>query len=229
VVLAVFLVPTVARAQSTSGWGLIGSIVPAQSWNVISPLDEYLFAHGGTADISGSDFTIGIARGRTLGGDWSVSYVRRTLEDGSRFQADTETCFNDICSPEIAEFYLTRGATFSGVEVHKYFNFVTIARRVQVGLNLASGIGAFDGDLERHNFDNDFRFVGGQLITVRTETVTTEPARDFASISPFPLGKVEAAVGVIAAPGLKIRASGGLNFPGSSVFRLTGIYLFGAH
>lgn len=49
------------------------------------------------------------------------------------------------------------------------------------------------------------------------------------SLSPFPLGKVEAAVAVIAAPGLKIRASGGFNFPGYSVFRITGVYLFGAN
>ena len=41
-------------------------------------------------------------------------------------------------------------------------------------------------------------------------------------------GKVEIAVAAIVVPGLKIRASGGFDFPGYTVFSLTGVILFGA-
>jgi hypothetical protein len=43
-----------------------------------------------------------------------------------------------------------------------------------------------------------------------------------------PFGKVEAAVGVILAPGVKIRGSGGFDFPGYTMFSITGVFLFGA-
>jgi hypothetical protein len=81
--------------------------------------------------------------------------------------------------------------------------------------------------LEHHDFTTDFVFSGGQFVHRRIETLSTEAAEDLPSFRPFPLGKVEAAVAVIVAPGLKVRASGGFNFPGKAVFRLTGVYLFG--
>jgi hypothetical protein len=41
----------------------------------------------------------------------------------------------------------------------------------------------------------------------------------------YPLGKIEA-VGGILAPRLKVRASGGLNYPGTQIFSLGVVYLF---
>jgi hypothetical protein len=51
---------------------------------------------------------------------------------------------------------------------------------------------------------------------------------EIVSFSPFTFSKVEAAVAAIVVPGLKIRASGGFDFPGYTVFPLTGVILFGA-
>jgi len=47
-------------------------------------------------------------------------------------------------------------------------------------------------------------------------------------LSVVPLGKVQAAVGVLVAPGLKIRAQGGFDFPGYEKFSVAGVYLFGS-
>ena len=227
------LIPTVGRAQDPSHWGIVGSITPGQSWHVISPLAEHVFDHSGTADLSGTDFSIGIARGRMLGGDWGVSFVRRNINDDSRFESETtfSRCVADVCTEttDIDELYLTQGVTYTGVEVHKFVPFVTIGDRMQIGMNFAGGVGKFGGELEKHDFDTDFAFVNGQFVPIRTETITTEEMDEFVSFKPFPLGKVEVAVAGILAPGLKIRASGGFNFPGYSVFRITGVYLFGAN
>jgi hypothetical protein len=231
------LVPVEAWAQDASHWGVVGAISPAQSWNAIQELTEYLFEHEGSANIKSTDFTIGIARGRERGGDWGVSFVRRTLKDGSRFEADTDVCtsslnasggFDEVCSTEPSSLLLTRGVTYSGIELHKFVPFVTIKRRVQVGMNFAGGIGAFDGDLEDHEYGQNFVFTGNSSTVQNTETVTTRPARDFVTVSPFPLGKIEAAVAVVAARGLKIRGSGGFSFPGYQKLTITGVYLFGA-
>jgi hypothetical protein len=225
--VSALLVPAAATAQDRSGWGVVASFTPKQSWKIVEGLDEFIFSHEGSADLSSTDFSIGIARGRTRGGDWGVSFSRRSIADDSRFQSDTELCDATGCTAAISEYYLTRGVTFSALEVHKYVNFATIARRVQVGLNVAGGIGAFDGELERHQFDFDFRVVNNQFVPVQIESVEAVPARDIQGFSPFPLGRVEVAVGGILAPGLKLRVSGGFNFPGYTTIRVTGVYLFG--
>ena len=235
-IVAMVLVPAFAGAQDRSHWGVIGSVTPAQNWNVISPIDEYVFSHGGTADVTSADFSIGIARGRELGGDWGVSFVRRSVKDDSRFESFGELCF-DTCTEELSEALRPRRVRYSGVEAHKYFNFATIARRVQIGLNVAGGVGRFEGNIERHYFYPEPVFdargvpvlgAGGSLLYRTREEVLLETADQLPSFTPFPLGKVELALGVIAAPGLKIRASGGFNFPGYSMVRVNAIYLFGA-
>jgi hypothetical protein len=225
------LIPSVGRAQDPSHWGVVASVTPGQSWNIVSPLDEYIFdiSGGGETEVSSTDFSIGIARGRTLGGDWGVSFVRRTIDDDSRFESVGEVCINNSCVEEIDEFYLTQGVTYTGVEFHKFVPFVTIGSRVQVGMNFAGGVGKFDGQLEKHEFRTEFNFASGQPVPVRTERVTTEQMEEFVSLKPFPLGKVEVAVAGIIAPGIKIRASGGFGFPGYTVFRITGVYLIGAN
>jgi hypothetical protein len=42
-----------------------------------------------------------------------------------------------------------------------------------------------------------------------------------------PLGRLELAVAAIVMPGLKVRASGGINYPGVATFTVGGVYLFG--
>jgi hypothetical protein len=229
-IMVVFL-PGLAHAQNPpSHWGVVMSFTPERSWNVNSKFGEFLFDDAETAEIEGSDFSIGIARGRDGGGDWGVSFVRRSVKDGSLFESTGLNCDqNNNCTTELSSRHFTRGVKYTGVEFHKFTPFVTIQQRVQIGLNYGGGVGSFSGDLERHFFRQEFFFSGGQPRTRTVEDVTMEPMKDFPSFSPFPLGKVEAAVAVVVVPGLKVRASGGFNFPGHDVFRLTGVYFFGAN
>ena len=108
--------------------------------------------------------------------------------------------------------------------------FVTIKRRAQIGLNVAGGVSKFEGAVEFHEFDTDFTFDPrtGQVTNRRVESVSSRPMSDIPTFSPFPFGRVEAAVAVILAPGVKIRGSGGFDFPGYTMFSITGVFLFGA-
>lgn len=235
--LACALAPTTVAAQEPSRWGVVGSLSPGQGWNVDPKLSSLIFDHGGTATIDSTDFSIGIGRGRMLSGDWGVSYVRRTLKDDSRFDATTDYCTGSAapsgaismsCATVPESLHVTRGVAFSGIEAHKFVPFFTVRRRVQAGLTVAGGIGSFSGELDRTEYGREIVIVGGRPVERPTERLTREPARDFPSFSPFPIGRVEAAVAVLAAPGFKVRASGGFNFPGYRRFSISGIYFPGA-
>jgi len=65
--LCLLLLPTGALAQDQTHWAVVGSVTP--QWKVPSQLEE-LF--DGTVDLKGTDFAIGIARGRHRSGDWGV-------------------------------------------------------------------------------------------------------------------------------------------------------------
>src|SRR5437762_3138630 len=130
IVIAALLVGSNASAQDSSHWGVIASVDP--SWSVPSAVGNAL---GGTIDLRGSDFAIGITRGRELGGDWGVSYVRKSLTDGSRVEDVSSQCgFVNGCflSGDSLQFI---GTALSGVELHKYVAFVTIKGRAQIGMN----------------------------------------------------------------------------------------------
>jgi hypothetical protein len=225
--LAAAAVPMTASAQDASRWGVSASFTPTQSWNTNATFSKYLFANSGPSDLRSSDFSIGLVRGRELGGDWGVSLVRRSIADGSSFTAESESCTSTTCTPYTRERSLTRNVTYTGVELHKFVSFVTIRQRVQLGMNFAGGVGSYDGDVERHETDFIPVFNGKTVTIVPTEVVTNVPMKEYVSISPFPIGKIEAAVAGLVAPGFKVRWSAGFSFPGHQVFTLTGVYLFG--
>ena len=221
------LLPISGRAQDASHWGVTGSIIP--HWDVPSRFGP-LF--DGTVNVTGRDFTIGIARGRELGGDWGVSYVRKRITDGSRVDNAAALCeyFANGCFL-FGDALVAERVTLIGIEAHKFVPFVTIRRRVQVGVNLAAGIGAFHGDLEKHLYDVDFVSYDprtSQTSVRQNDRMWAVPASEFTALSRVPLGKVQAAAGVIVAPGFKIRAQAGFDFPGYEKFSIAGVYLFGA-
>ncbi len=219
-------VPVPARAQDAARWGVTGSIIP--HWYVparFGPLFD------GAVDVTGRDFTIGVARGRELGGDWGISYVHKRITDGSRVDNAALLCdyFANGCFL-FGDAVVARRVTLIGIEAHKFIPLGTIRRRVQFGVNLAGGIGAFHGDLEKHLYDVDFVSydAGTSQTSVRqNDRMWPVPASELTSLSRVPLGKVQAAVGAIVAPGLKIRAQAGFDFPGYEKFSIVGVYLFG--
>lgn len=234
------LVPASLFAQDTSHWGVAVAVNP--TWKVPSNL-KVLFNGDTAIDIKSQDFSIGIARGKTLGGDWSVSYIRKNFKDGS-FADNTEVECNTFvtgCFTSGTRRTL-HGVTLSGIEAIKFIKIANIKDRVQIGLNVGGGIGSLKGDVEVREFDVAVSCNNrGQCTGTQTQKVSTVDAgsevcgadgsdceQALFALPRFPLGKVEIAAGVVVMPGLKVRVSGGLDFPGQSVFRLTGVYLIGA-
>ena len=54
----------------------------APSWKGNSTFTEIFLAEG-EGTVEGSDFSIGLARGRTLGGHWGVGYTRKKYKDNT--------------------------------------------------------------------------------------------------------------------------------------------------
>jgi hypothetical protein len=122
------------------------------------------------------------------------------------------------------ESRITRNVVLNGLEVHKFVPFGTIKRRVQIGVNFGFGFGSLSGESETHRYD--VTQIQNQLQQVHQ--VTIEPAKNLTPLSYVPTIKIQAAVAGIVMRGLKIRAAGGVGFPGNNVFTLTGVYFFRA-
>lgn len=223
--LVICLLPSSLFAQSS--WGVVVSGTP--SWKVPDRNKFYFDADENT--VAGSEFTIGIARGQTLKGDWGISFTRMPIKDGSSLTSLTVDCatFSNGCFTS-GSTQLTRSVVLNGVKVSKFISFGTIKQRVQIGLNIAGGVGKFAGDLETHNYSAEFgtfnpqtgKPTGRQLDNVTTESASTLFASEWA-----PIGDVQGAVSFILAPGVKVRAASGIGWPGDHTFTLTGVYLFG--
>ena len=187
--VVVCLFPAAASAQNASHWGVVVSFAPEHSWKVIPKMTEFLFDPGEHVDVRSTDFSIGIARGRDLGGDWGVSYVRRNIADGSALREhDGDLSGNTQCVTALSEFALTRGVTQIGVEVHKFIPFVTIKRRVQVGLNVAGGVSKFEGNVEFHEFNFDFSGdPRSPTFGRRVEAVSSRPMSEIPNVLAVPV------------------------------------------
>jgi hypothetical protein len=224
--LLVFL-PGVGFAQDPSHWGIVGSVTP--TWKVPSQLEE-LFE--GTVDIKGTDFSVGIARGKSRSGDWGVSFIHKKFKDGSRVEGIEEDCasFSNGCFLD-GESFTTRGVAINGLEVHKFIPFVRIRDRVQIGMNVAGGFGKFTGMLDKREFSAEpvtFPPGGGRPTGRQTETSSTEPAKELIDIPVFPIFKLQASVAVIASPAFKLRFQGGIDLPGYEFISVAAVYLIGA-
>lgn len=222
--LCLLLLPSPALAQNESHWGVAATLTP--QWKVPSQLED-LF--DGVVDLKGTDFAIGIVRGRHRSGDWGLSFIHKKVKDGSRIEKFEQDCnFTNGCFAEGSSF-VTDGVTVNGVELHKYVPFVIIKERVQIGMNFAGGVGSFSGDLQERKLEPQLipgsRFPGpGRQV----ETLTIQPASELIGTSTLPLAKIQVAVGVIVNPSFKIRVQGGLDVPGYELFSVTGVVFFGA-
>jgi hypothetical protein len=226
IVTAILLISSPEALAQDSHWGVAASITPAPTpatqFESLPGLQKY--------DLEGAEFTIGLARGREQGGDWAISFLRKNVKDGSTVEGESEEeCFEGGCTSS-SEIGFTRNVKLNALEVRKSLVFGTISRRVQIGIDFAGGIGKFSGELERHfffsqSFENPFT---GETDVFEDEQVEIQPAEEILPISVVPLGRLHAAVGVIVAPGVKVRVSGGIGFPMNHVFTITGVYLFGA-
>lgn len=228
-VVLIGLAPARAHAQGTndSHWGVAASSTP--NWTLAEPIRKLFFEEDGT--IKGSEFTIGLVRGSTRGGDWGVSFVRKPFKDGSGETSSDLRCFfpapQTQCATE-TESTLTQGVYLNGVQVHWFIAFATIKNRVQVGLNVGGGVGTMNGNVVKteDGFTPSVNPQTRQATLTPTHTVETLLAKD-ELLPMFPLAKLEAEGAVIVTPALKVKIAGGLNFP-SIGMRVGVVYLFGA-
>ena len=234
------LVATPALAQTAaagpakvSHWGVEFSATP--SWYLPRSVADFLAGDGGTLVVVGSQFSIGLVHGRAMGGDWGVTFIHQPLKDGSR-GSDTDTdcgyangplpggCFNTGGGA------VTQGVSMNGVQVHKFIPFVTIKRRLQIGLNVAGGIGTLSGTLRKTNSEVTNVQVNqknGTRTGTLTTTVTTENVADEV-FRKVPLGRITVVGALIATPAIKVRWEGGLLLQGASFSTIGVSYLFGA-
>jgi hypothetical protein len=108
--------------------------------------------------------------------------------------------------------------------------FGRIGDRVQIGGTFAGGVARIDGNAERFL---EHLVIDGTTVTVATDSLgqgtfkaTLQDLPQNWSVEP--IGRVELGVGVLLRPGMKLRFSGGVNFPGYHVVGLHMQYLFGA-
>jgi hypothetical protein len=246
---ASFLVPAAAFAQAPSAppvdvdrWGVQVSYTPKFEINggggALDKLAEVMYEGGDLGlDISGEDFRIGVVRGRRLGGEWGVSYIHRSFDKestqgGVETQCDTSD-FNNVtfCSTFGDEYFYTPGVTLDGLEVNKLINFVTIKERVQIGMDIAGGVGWMKGTAIYRLTESEGGIVnnpppGSTVNFPITVTETEIPSAELVGIEPVWIGRVEAAVGFIITPQVKVRVMGGLNIPGTQLFTIAGSVFF---
>jgi hypothetical protein len=253
IAMFITLLTAPAAAQATgdaSHWGVAGGVVP--DWQTLSALKEVFTVDG--LNMSGREFRVGIVRGRTMSGDWGVSFVRRSFESRTSLPGEDAgascratgravdgmwTGSEECLASRVA--YLPFEVMLNGVELNKFIPFGTIKRRVQIGLNVAAGAGWTNDMVRRETREVEYSrpatgpvsqpVVFGDPGPETVRQIAEEPVefRELlvGGISPMPLGKLELAVAVIAAPRLKVRVSGGLNFPGTHRVAVTMVYFFG--
>ena len=231
--------PTLAPASEPSNakashWGVVFSATP--SWYVPASITDKIASDGGGATIVGTQFTIGIVRGRAMSGDWGVTFVHEPVTDGSNaFSSDTKCGFANGPLPggcfNTSGAGVTQGVTMSGVQVHKFIPFGVIKGRVQLGIELAGGIGKLSGTLQKTSSDITNVVTNsktGQHTALLTTTVTTE---DVTAELPgkVPLGHLAFVAAAIITPAIKVRWEGGMLMPGQSFSTMVVTFLFGAH
>ncbi len=219
--------PTYAQEKKSS-WGVQVGVTP--QWRHSSLLEDIA---SGDLDLRGSEFAFGIIRGRTLGGDWGVSFVRKSINDASFIDNHFEEChdLNGLQCFQAGTLYRFRGASLTGLEVHKFVPFVTIRKRVQLGMNFAGGVVWPKGSVEKRNIDlrlnedDPLRPVFEPVETVSIENAA-DAMEDVIGLSTLPMARIEAVVAFIVAPGLKVKVSSGIGIPGDNRFSVGLAYFF---
>ena len=224
-----------AQAQDATRWGVAGTFVP--TWTIADQLSDLLIAvdreaQSSAVDIRGSEFKIGVARGRELGGDWTLSLVRKRFHRSSHVAEMNRFEWFDGRRMILESYgfnYELDDVTLTGVEYQRFRPFVTIKERVQVGMTYGGGVGWLTGEARGVEFDPDgTRQVERPAAALFSDgEVGLFSVMDY-TLKPVPLAKLELAVAGLIVPGLKVRASGGFNFPGYEVGSISVVYLFGS-
>lgn len=231
--LVIGLAPVAAGAQTlpapaseASHWGVSVSFAP--TWKIPSTITSKFTDD--TVSVQGTYFTIGVVHGRSLGGDWGVSFVHEPVSNTSTGHNNKQDCFSNGCF-DTSTSAIAQNVKMTGALIHVYLPFGTIKERVQIGITVAGGVGKISGNLveTENNVTTTFHPRTGLVTaTPAPPTVSTVALTDELGLKTVPLGNIAAVVAVIVRPDLKIRWEGGIILPGTSVFRIMATYLIGA-
>ena len=180
-------------------WGVQGSLTP--TWNSLEQFGRFISAS--SVDMSGSEYTIGFARGRMSGGHWGLSLVRQRVRSGTVCFADEPDCIDPT------------DASLQGLEFNWFVPFGSpfAGDRVQVGMNVGLGAGWYKGTIH----------VGGFDVAANTWL----RFRDQENL-PVPIVRGEFAVAGTVAPGFKLIGTGGYGMPGNRRISLNFAFFPGA-
>jgi hypothetical protein len=219
------------QTDERARWGIAGSLTP--EWEFLHFLED---AMDKSIEMKGDELRIGIVRGKPLGSEWGISYVKRRVDDGSTMVQEKPKCLASATTEAVCAggtSYETRGAFLNGVQMHRFFPLGTIARRVQLGAVISGGVARLGGRADQtheHVQVTVTPSTGAPVMSIGRETGSVDAREIFSHTfvaEYMPIGGLEAAVAVIVAPGLKLRLSGGASFPGFHRVSLTAVYFFG--
>ena len=179
-------------------WGVTASVAP---WRAGTRSSGLYFAKD--LDFTGGSRRIGITKGSARGNEWALVYIRRTINEGGT-----------IVDNGGRKFEVGPNVKLTGFMAEQFGSFGTIARRVQIGVVVAGGLARAEGVLRA--VPSGAEHEASQMLTLFAREV------DFQLLL-----RGELAVAVIVAPGMKIRFSGGFDWPGTSVVGVTAMYFFG--
>ena len=188
--------PASAQFQrfEASRWGVQASLTP--EWRSADYVRDIFGAD--KFDLSGSDFTVGFARGRMRSGHWGVSFLRQEWREVS-VCIELE-CYGATGSVQLrgiaANWFVPFGSPFAG-------------DRLQIGMHVDVGAGWFEGTVRVDEVLGE----GLPLARLGVEVPAFELLGDDWQNVPLPLVRAEVAVAARVAPGLKLIGSGGFGFP----------------
>ena len=175
-------------------WGVQVSFTP--EWQSVDQAGKLLEFE--SLNMSGSDYTVGFARGRMRSGHWGLSLVRQRWQDVA-VCTDSE-CFESNGSAWLqgfaANWFVPFGSPFAG-------------DRLQAGMHVDLGGGWFQGTARVADVSVD----GLPSGRAGEEVPATDLLPDRWKNIPVPLFRAEVAVAVTVAPGLKVIGSGGYGLP----------------
>jgi hypothetical protein len=238
-------------APRRSYWGVLAGYAPRwwmpKSWGP-------LFEPNEPTEMIGREFRIGITRGRPLGYEFGGSFVVKSI---TRFSftrvGGTLTGPNQTgVAPEVTLTQIDP-VQMKGGEFHAFVPIARLGERVLLGGLL--GIGAAnvpDAPVRKSITGPPFVATptsttplftlppaGGYVLDENYEAIVVAPGQtsvevpaNFANtLSPldkfFVLARGQLAADVLLVPSMKIRFSGGFNYPGAQVFNVEMVYMFG--
>lgn len=210
VALLLFLIlPFAAKVQAQDQWGVNFGLIP--SWQTADP-SRFLF-NADRIDLHGSEVQLGFVRGHTFGGDWGLSYVKKSIRENSTLATDVTTCSQGECGT----FFRTGPQThMTGFEFHQFIPYRTWRERVQLGMLGSVGMAWMRGGIYKRAVTESsdvesFETASGELYPPSKAVV--------------PLLSLEIAATGIVTDAVKVRASGGFSMPGYHKFSMSFIYM----